>query len=78
MSETKPTVDIENAYINADGQLFGHALNHPRLGDCFVRTSSIQGIDGDKVETRNTIYNVLSWAKKPEAFVNKNEPEATP
>lgn len=43
--------------------LIGYPVNHPRgrLNDKLVQTSTIIDIDGDKVETRNTIYDVMSW-----------------
>lgn len=64
----KPTVAINKAHIgkwlgsNHD-VLFGYPVNHPneRLNDKLIRTSKIVRTEAYIVETRNTIYHVMSW-----------------
>jgi hypothetical protein len=60
----KPIVNIKDAFI-VNGRMFGKPLNHPGLGVSNMRqvvTSPILQVDGDRVETENTVYNVLSWS----------------
>ncbi|MBA4694786.1 MAG: hypothetical protein H2066_02915 [Candidatus Poseidoniales archaeon] len=68
----KPEVVIRDAEI-VDGKLKGYAYAHPKLGETWINSSSIEGITFDeratsRVETRNTIYVVgpTGWLKKPE------------
>ena len=63
-----------------DGRLKGNIINHPKLGDGRVRTSSIIGMKFDEkgttfVETRNTVYMVelKGWLEIP-----KNHPSLDP
>ena len=61
----KPIVNIKDAFI-VNGRMFGKPLNHPGLGVSNMRqvvTSPILQVDGDRVETENTVYNVLSWSE---------------
>jgi hypothetical protein len=61
----KPIVNIKEAFI-VNGRMFGKPLNHPGLGVSNMRqvvTSPILKVDGDRVETENTVYNVLSWSE---------------
>ena len=61
----KPIVNIKDAFI-VNGRMFGKPLNHPGLGVSNMRqavTSPIIQVDGDRVETENTVYNVLSWSE---------------
>ncbi len=67
----KPEVVIRDAEIN-DGDLYGYAYAHPKLGEGPVRTSQIMGVQFDarataRVETRNTVYVVgpTGWKVKP-------------
>ena len=68
----KPEVVIRDAEI-VNGKLKGYAYAHPKLGETWINSSSIEGITFDeratsRVETRNTIYVVgpTGWLKKPE------------
>lgn len=69
----KPRVKISNAkitttWVNLDvleGVVGDYPENHgagSRLSGKKIITSAIVKIDGDIVETRNTIYEVESWA----------------
>jgi hypothetical protein len=61
----KPIVNIKDAFI-VNGRMFGKPLNHPGFGVSNMRqvvTSPILQVDGDRVETENTVYNVLSWSE---------------
>lgn len=60
----KPVVQIKDwaiATICDYECLFGRTLDHPRLGECEVRTSPIvrKDIAGGEVETRNTLYKLI-------------------
>lgn len=64
----KPEVDITDASIikwhGSDKEvLVGIPINHPNqyLNGQEIRSSAIVKIEGNTVETRNTLYNVLSW-----------------
>jgi len=68
----KTEVVIRDAYIE-DGDLYGYAYAHPKLGEGPVRTSQIQNVWYDerataRVETRNTIYVVgpTGWNTMPD------------
>ena len=68
----KPEVIIRDAEI-IDGDLRGHAYDHPKLGEGPVRTSQILGILYDerataRVETKNTSYVVgpTGWKVRPD------------
>ena len=68
----KTEVVIRDAYIE-DGDLYGYAYAHPKLGEGPVRTSQIQNVWYDerataRVETRNTIYVVgpTGWNAMPD------------
>jgi hypothetical protein len=69
MDAVKPVVAIRQAVIvnvaSEPGKriMFGYPVNHPkeRLNNKMIRTSNIISIDGDTVETKNTIYNVMDW-----------------
>jgi len=68
----KPEVVIKDAEIK-DGDLYGYAYDHPKLGEGPVRTSSILGVQFDaratgRVETRNTVYVVgpTGWKVRPD------------
>lgn len=60
----KPTVHIENwreLFAGTGGSdatiLTGNVLDHPRFASgTFVYTSRVLGKEGNRVETRNTIY----------------------
>ena len=57
----KPVVQIKD-YAFLGNILVGTALNHPRAPggrECEVRTSEIVNRDGNRVETRNTIYELV-------------------
>ena len=79
--KNKPKIDIKDA-TDCGGFLMGTVFNHPVLGSYqdgkFIRTSYIVKRDGNTVETRNSIYNVLNWASgvTTEKKVITNEPEA--
>jgi len=67
----KPEVVIRDAEIK-DGDLYGFAYAHPKLGEGPVRTSRIRGVQYDerataRVETKNTIYVVgpTGWKVRP-------------
>ena len=67
----KPEVVIRDAEIK-DGDLYGFAYAHPKLGEGPVRTSRIRGVQYDerataRVETNNTIYVVgpTGWKVRP-------------
>ena len=67
----KSEVVIRDAEIK-DGDLYGYAYAHPKLGEGPVRTSQIMGVQYDerataRVETRNTVYVVgpTGWKVKP-------------
>lgn len=64
----KPIVDIYDAAIHewfGSGKdiLCGTPINHPNqsLNGKDMHSSAIVRVDGNTVETRNTIYNVLDW-----------------
>ena len=68
----KPEVVIRDAEIK-EGDLHGHAYDHPKLGEGPVRSSRILGIQYDeraaaRVETKNTIYVVgpTGWKVRPD------------
>jgi len=68
----KPQVVIRDAYVQ-NGDLYGYAYAHPKLGEGPVRTSQIQGVEYDEratanVETRNTMYVVgpTGWKVIPD------------
>ncbi len=71
---SKPIVKIREAVLVGrvmdddvvvyQGRLMGYTLDHPTLsndGRHHAYTSPIQCIAGNKVETENTIYEVISW-----------------
>jgi len=67
----KPEVVIRDAEIK-DGDLYGYAYAHPKLGEGPVRTSQIVGVQYDerataRVETRNTMYVIgpTGWKVPP-------------
>ena len=68
----KPEVIIRDAEIK-EGDLHGHAYDHPKLGEGPLRSSRILGIQYDEraaaqVETQNTIYVVgpTGWKVRPD------------
>lgn len=69
MTMGKITVDIENAWIDTSftkphyKMLRGRPVNHPNdsINGILIHTSPIVRTEGNLVETRNTVYNVLSW-----------------
>lgn len=67
--EGKPVVQVKEAHIldlNRFKILTGFTIDHPRIelnGRMGFRSSYIVKHEGDTVETRNTIYKVLSWAE---------------
>jgi hypothetical protein len=68
----KMEVVIRDAEIK-DGDLYGYAYAHPKLGEGPVRTSQIMGVQYDerataRVETRNTMYVVgpTGWKVIPD------------
>jgi hypothetical protein len=69
----KPTVDIRDAWFDVNYSekkiLRGIPVNHPRgyLNGVLVYTSNVQSHDGNIVETRNTVYNVLNWVTEEES-----------
>lgn len=65
--ENKPVVKIKNARV-FQNRLIGVAIDHPRedLNGTEVRTSDIINYEGNKIETRNTIYMVESWMSLPQ------------
>lgn len=77
----KPTVDIKDAWFDKHYSnkkiLRGIPLNHPRnyLNGILIYTSSIQKHEGNIVETRNTIYNVMNWVTEEEAKKLASQPE---
>lgn len=64
----KKTIDMTNALLMGNC-LLGTVFEHPVLGSfpmgTEVRTSSILNRNGNTVETRNTIYNVINWVSEP-------------
>ena len=70
--QAKTEVVIRDAEVR-DGQLFGHAYAHPKLGEGPIRSSEIIDIRYDEratayVETQNTMYVVgpTGWKEYPE------------
>lgn len=69
MSLPKPTVKIRNAILVVDdknrNRLTGYIDEHPKYPvmeeDSFCRSSPVIDIEGNRVETMNTIYLVESW-----------------
>lgn len=65
----KRIVDIDDASIGVywgDNQvLYGVPRNHPReyLNGKVIHSSAILRINGDEVETLNTVYKIKSWKK---------------
>ena len=64
----KRVVDMENAsmgkYWGSDHiVLHGIPTNHPGewLNNKYIRTSEVLSVNGNRVETLNTIYNVKNW-----------------
>lgn len=60
--ELKPIVSIQDAII-IGSRMYGYPVNHPNMpvNGKQVVTSPILKVDGDRVETENSIYNVLNW-----------------
>lgn len=57
--EKKPIVQIFDWYV-ADNFLYGKVVDHPRFkAGHFIRTSEIRFQDNDRIETRNTKYNLI-------------------
>ncbi len=77
MSETKvkPVVDIKEASLgpfwgSGPEVLYGLVVNHPRseLNEKpLFHSSRVVRVDGDTVETLNTVYNVISWRNNDHA-----------
>jgi hypothetical protein len=68
----KPIVDIEDALLGpywgtTSILLFGSPRNHPKvhLNGVDMHSSTVLAVRGDRVETKNTIYNVLNWRTQP-------------
>lgn len=68
----KQIIDIKEAWIDKSYTkphyefLWGRPENHPieSLNGIKIHTSPIKRVDGNLVETMNSIYNVLSWDEK--------------
>lgn len=58
----KPIVSIQDAII-IGSRMYGYPVNHPNLAHQGkqVVTSYILKVENDRVETENTVYNVLNW-----------------
>ena len=64
----KPVVQIKDARL-FNNRLVGAAIDHPNIpSGAEVFTSKIVKIEGNTVETKNTIYNVLNWLEAPVSF----------
>ncbi len=70
----KPVVDLKDAWIDSSmGKdcrfLWGRPTNHDigALNGTLVHTSFIVAIEGNVVETKRSVYNILNWEKKPVA-----------
>lgn len=62
---TKPMVQIKDAFLSTNNKMVGKVLNHPNHSSgSEVVTSRILKIEGNRVETRNTIYQVENWIQK--------------
>lgn len=57
----KPRIRLENWSMWGTG-LAGNAVNHPRLGNRFIRTSKVIFMDPEQryAETLNTVYELVS------------------
>lgn len=64
----KPVYEIENAFISS-GRLWGNIKDHPNCPNGNLQMTSLilhrdtpdVGLDGNCVETENSIYRVRSW-----------------
>jgi hypothetical protein len=76
----KPHVKIERWELVGGAVLFGFALNHPRLGSCMVRTSSIVKVDmqARTVETLNTVYELVGDSAAALRAASKRETISAP
>lgn len=70
LGQGKPIIDLNKAWVDdsmGDGCnfLWGRPVNHPveNLNDTLVWTSYIVAVRGNVVETKRSVYNVLSWDK---------------
>lgn len=76
-SSVKTNVDIKDAWIDTTmgpgcNFLWGRPVNHPNesINGVHVHTSFIVKVEGNVVETKHNIYNVLNWNEK------KDHPQA--
>lgn len=66
----KQVIEMQNARLEIGNNkywLYGYVTEHPKLGKINypIQTSPIIEEHSDKLfETKNTIYNVVSWATK--------------
>jgi hypothetical protein len=64
----KARIEIKNATVH-NGKLTGTVFDHPKLGKhpegLFIMTSGIVKYEGNVIETKNSIYEVQSWAVQP-------------
>lgn len=66
----KPSIDLEGAWVDdsmGDGYnfLWGIPTNHESkvLNGTLVHTSYVVAVRGNVVETKRSVYNILSWDK---------------
>jgi hypothetical protein len=67
----KAKVDIKDAWIDTsmgakNHFLWGKPVNHPTesINGSLVHTSFIVKVEGNVVETKHNVYNVLNWDEK--------------